>query len=136
MEEFKNCLPKEMKIHLEDQGVGTMNIAAKLADGYFLSHKISNKGKTFDTDATQKKNSAEKTQKSPKSSPKKEVTCFSCHGKGHVRSECPSFRKKNDGKKPVTLIRKVCSNNEPRFSELLRKEHIVPGMEGYGKYFS
>ena len=118
---------------LEDLGVDTLDKAAKLADGYSLSHKLSNKGKAFDTNATQKKNSAEKEQKSPKSSPKKEMTCFSCCGKGHVRSECPSFRKEQDGKKPVTLIKKVCSNEEPRFSALLRKEHIVPRMEAYGK---
>ena len=39
MEEFKKCLPDEVKTYLDEKKVETLGQAGVLADGYILTHK-------------------------------------------------------------------------------------------------
>ena len=40
LEEFKNCVPKEIKLHLEELEVSKLEDTAKKADEYALAHKV------------------------------------------------------------------------------------------------
>ena len=41
IEEFKKCLPKEVKTYIDERGVKTLNQVAVMADDYTLTHKMS-----------------------------------------------------------------------------------------------
>ena len=44
-EEFKNCIPREIKVHLEDIKVDDLHESARLADEYSIAHKFSYRSK-------------------------------------------------------------------------------------------
>ena len=89
LEEFKNCVPLEIKTHLEEVQVESLGNAAKFADEYILTHK--NFGKSdHKKPSFQKKSSSKDDSTSDRD--KKEITCFQCGKKGPVKANCSKFK--------------------------------------------
>ena len=89
LEEFKNCVPLEIKTHLEEVQVESLGNAAKFADEYILTHK--NFGKSDHKKPSFQKKSSSKDD-STSDSDRKEITCFQCGKKGHVKANCSKFK--------------------------------------------
>jgi len=97
MEEFKNCLPSEIKTHLDEQKIDSLYQAAVHADDYPLTHKSFGKAPLRSNDlvdsgsnSSRSSNlaSADKTNSHNGSLPAG-PTCYYCWQKGgHVMSEC------------------------------------------------
>ena len=90
LEEFKNCVPLEIKTHLEEVQVESLGNAAKFADEYILTHK--NFGKSDHKKPSFQKKSSSKDDSTSDSDNKKEITCFQCGKKGHVKANCLKFK--------------------------------------------
>ena len=126
IEEFKRCVHSDIKTHLDERKVDTLNEAAVMADDYSLTHKgsfvkNSNQSKFNSSKSGQSRNS---TGSSP-SSDKQKVTdkdqsdskkgqragagspsgpiCNYCKKVGHVMSECYSLQRKEERKKQSVL---------------------------------
>ena len=144
IEEFKNCVPREIKVYIEENHADTLEDAAKKADEYSLSHKsyfrpkysgFYNKPREAFEKGKFNRSLPVKGSKSPQRSgglrspqrggrsrtpPKggiQDVTCYFCNKKGHYRSDCPALKRG----RPVSLVGTL---GEPE-EKLLK---------GYGKY--
>ena len=113
LEEFKNCLPNEIKTYLEEQKMTTLHQAAVRSDDYSLRHRSSS-GRASQSDDKAKKpvdlnpdqGSDRRTATFP-SGP----TCFYCKKKGHVMAECRALDRKNHRtSKPDMLFRQAVSS--------------------------
>ena len=121
VEEFKSCLPREMKVHLEELKLDSLQEVAIASDEYALTHKSYEK--TGGKKTTRWQSQPENTEKgsndlstgkgsSPmregsSSSPSegRELICYYCRQKGHVKSNCEEYKKFIESKKkPVTLL--------------------------------
>ena len=113
LEEFKQCVHQDLKTHLDDKNIETLQDAAFASDNYSLSHKRNFKGpntssikspgfKINDSKSdTQNKNqtSSPVSSSSPSQSSsfdKKQLTCGYCKKKGHIVSECFKLQRKNE----------------------------------------
>ena len=119
MEEFKNCLPTDIKTYLDEQKIDTLHQAATRADDYALTHKSfgktvirtdssSDTTNTFNGNTNRSGHSTGPGKTNGRSSllpggP----TCYYCRRKGHVMSECRTLQKKNDKLKPDLLVSPV-----------------------------
>ena len=119
IEEFKNCLPTELKTYVDEQKVENLHQAAVLADDYALTHKplfrqsgdrsavrsnsyITPPGCSSSSQApgcTSSDAPVRRSQRFP-SGP----TCYYCKKKGHVMSECRALEKKNQRVEPGLVI--------------------------------
>ena len=110
VEEFKLSIPKEIKVHLEESRIEVLDRAAKVADEYALAHKVSfssgsSKAETF------KKESKEGNSSSPPVGNKKDLSCFFCGRKGHIRKDCFHYAKSIREGKPVSVVNSLTSSN-------------------------
>ncbi|KAK3092929.1 hypothetical protein FSP39_008989 [Pinctada imbricata] len=121
IEEFKECVHQDLRTHLEDKNVKTLEEAAVLSDTYALTHKKNFVSKTQSSDSAKtsdvpKKNLQESqssiSSQSPSqggstSGPRSErseaspgvgslPTCNYCKKKGHVIGECLKLKKKKE----------------------------------------
>ena len=112
VEEFKNCVSSDIRTFIDEQNALKLDVAARLADDYALTHKSSfvGKSKNFSSknfssskQSSQNKNvkgqsSSTSTEKSNEtSSPAKsfsKVTCKFCKRDGHLISDCWKLKKK------------------------------------------
>ena len=121
VEEFKRCIQSDVKAFLDDKQVETLEEAARLADDYYLTHKVSFIAKPKPTSShsqnkfmsgnssgmpsqsnTPKPNSTSETKSQyPLSRP----TCNYCKKPGHLVSECLKLKRKleSDEAKPTGL---------------------------------
>ena len=121
VEEFKRCIQSDVKTFLCEKQVETLEEAARLADDYYLTHKVSFIAKPKPTSShpqnkfmsgnssgmpsqtnTPKPNSTSETKSQyPLSRP----TCNYCKKPGHLVSECLKLKKKleSDEAKPTGL---------------------------------
>ena len=121
VEEFKRCIQSDVKTFLCEKQVETLEEAARLADDYYLSHKVSFIAKPKPTSShpqnkfmsgnssgmpsqsnTPKPNSTSETKSQyPLSRP----TCNYCKKPGHLVSECLKLKRKleSDEAKPTGL---------------------------------
>ena len=115
LEEFKNCVPKEIKLHLEELEVSKLEDAVRKADEYALTHKVwykpkgkyegqedkwkGNRSPGRGRSGSPKKGSPTRNTQSPPRLNSKTVQCFYCRKTGHVKKYCPSL-----WSKPVFLI--------------------------------
>ena len=106
LEEFKNCVPKEIKTHLEEMQVESLDNAAKLSDEYILTHKNFSKGDFKKPNHQQKKVSEKDENSDTASDNKKELTCFHCGKKGHIKAKC--FKLKNSSSVKNTMLVNTC----------------------------
>ena len=127
LEEFKNHIPSEIRTHLDEQGTTELHKAGMLADSYELTHRKSGSGAQSSRwteghpgkawskpsgDLGQRGSSTAvqgQSGQSGNSRPvRRDVECFYCHAKGHVRSECEKLRRGQEqsrGRKPVALVK-------------------------------
>ena len=121
VEEFKRCIQSDVKTFLCEKQVETLEEAARLADDYYLTHKVSFIAKPKPTSShpqnkfmsgnssgmpsqsnTPKPNSTSETKSQyPLSRP----TCNYCKKPGHLVSECLKLKRKleSDEAKPTGL---------------------------------
>ena len=121
VEEFKRCIQSDVKTFLDEKQVETLEEAARLADDYYLTHKVSFIAKPKPTSShpqnkfmsgnssgmpsqskTPKLNSTSETKSQyPLSRP----TCNYCKKPGHLVSECLKLKRKleRDEAKPTGL---------------------------------
>ena len=121
VEEFKRCIQSDVKTFLDEKQVETLEEAARLADDYYLTHKVSfiakpkpasshpqNKFMSGNSSGmpsqsnTPKPNSTSETKSQyPLSRP----TCNYCKKPGHLVSECLKLKRKleSDEAKPTGL---------------------------------
>ncbi|XP_068237354.1 uncharacterized protein [Palaemon carinicauda] len=131
LEDFKNNIPKDVRIHIEEFNIDNVNEAAKAADRFVLSHKHYGKKKTH-WEAGVEKVEVIKGRESPSSPSRgarqaRDIVCYKCGKKGHVKSHCPEVTK---SVKPVMLM--DCRTVPPVSSSL---EGEVSGSMPYGKEF-
>ena len=120
VEEFKKCINSDAKSFLDEKEIETLEKAARLADDYTLTHKISlvnkaNPRKPFYPSAGHKPSpslqSANSNQNAPKPkigenkghNPLSQPICNYCKQSGNIISECPVLkrkREKQEGLKP------------------------------------
>ena len=121
VEEFKRCIQSDVKRFFDEKQVETLEEAARLADDYYLTHKVSFIAKPKPTSShpqnkfmsrnstgmpsqsnTPKPNSTSETKSEyPLSRP----TCNYCKKPGHLVSECLELKRKlqSDEAKPTAL---------------------------------
>ena len=124
VEEFKRCINSDVKSFLDEKEVETLEKAARLADDYTLTHKVSfvskaNPRKPFYPTSGHKPSpslqSGNSSQNVPKPKPPGEnkghnplsqPICNYCKQSGHIVSDCPVLkrkREKQEGPKPTGL---------------------------------
>ena len=124
VEEFKRCINSDVKSFLDEKEVETLEKAARLADDYTLTHKVSfvskaNPRKPFYPPSGHKPSpslqSVNSYQNVPKPKPPGEnkghnplsqPICNYCKQSGHIVSDCPVLkrkREKQEGLKPTGL---------------------------------
>ena len=114
VEEFKRCINSYYKSFLDEKEVKTLEKAARLADNYTLTHKVSfvsraNPKKTFYPPSSHKPSpslqSGNSNQKAPKPKPPGEnkghnplsqPICNNCKQSGHIVSHCPVLKRKRE----------------------------------------
>ena len=124
VEEFKRCINSDVKSFLDEKEVETLEKAARLADDYTLTHKVSfvnkaNPRKPFYPPSGHKPSpslqSGNSNQNAPKPKPPGEnkghnplsqPICNYCKQSGHIVSDCPVLkrkREKQESPKPTGL---------------------------------
>ena len=114
LEEFKRCINSDVKSFLDEKEVETLEKAARLADDYTLTHKVSfvskaNLRKPFYPSAGHKPSpslpSGNSNQNAPKPEPPGEnkghnplsqPICNYCKQSGHIVSDCPVLKRKRE----------------------------------------
>jgi len=120
LEEFKGCLPPQVKTYLDERKVESLHQAAVLVDDYSLTHKstcvkeekdpVGLKGSCSNvlppatTGHGSGKNSRLTSDPHPPGGRHRPSvpTCYYCRHKGHIMSECWEYEKKKT--KPVALV--------------------------------
>ena len=121
IEEFKRCIHSDVKTYIDEQSADTLDNAARLADDYALTHKVSFSGKpqkSFtnknpnssgnfkqNSQAKNKSQSENKTSSDSNTKPKSEpgqtaksMTCYYCKEPGHMKFDCPLLKNKEQRK--------------------------------------
>ena len=118
LEEFKRSVRQDVRLHLEEQRVETLDEAARIADDYVLTHKINNDAQKNEDRYVRGERSPFPSQKNTSNStpePRSRATdsdskqseseqktrnvdgqfvCYYCRQPGHVKSSCPKLQKK------------------------------------------
>ena len=126
LEEFKSCLPSDIKTHLDERRAEDLHQAAIWADDYALTHKASFKRIQSSQGENVNKLSGElklssnnhSTSVRGKTDPSSMnaaglppgPVCFYCKKRGHVKAECRALQKKNA--KALTVTHKSCMNTQ------------------------
>ena len=137
MEEFKNCLPSDIRTYVDEQKVDNLHEAAVYAENYSLTHTTSF-GKPHPCDG----NPADTTLELAKGDQPGALiissftgggpsgnyssnhlsagpTCFYCRKKGHVMSECQALPRKNErSEKPDLTISPSFQTDHKKTSKL------------------
>ena len=140
LEEFKNCIPKNVKTHLNDKEYKTLEEAALIADKYDLNHNENNKSDNSNKNANSgNKNSfnavnntfQSRTDSVAKnqgpSTNKKDIQCTYCKKWGHSYTVCyylknrnsNTHQRRNNEVRPTGLI----SNKSDSYSVI---KNLVP----------
>ena len=110
IEEFKQCLPEDMKTFIEDKDPDDYKAWIMLSEEYAISRKRSNKERksTFnhaDQGASKMKQSDNRPVRNPFNGSTRPVTCHYCKKTGHTISECFKLkRKKEEEKNSVNTV--------------------------------
>lgn len=152
MEEFKSCLPNDIKTHLADRDVNKLEKAARMADDYELTHKQSfgsdNRHDTSRSKSTKgSKNSERSGDKSVQSSDSKTESdptkgkenptgvsekphwrknrpvCSFCGKIGHTFERC--FKRRDQLEKPIAFIASESCGEVVLPKHNVEKNHIV-----------
>ena len=125
VEEVKRCIQSDFKTFLDEKQVETLEEAARLADDYYLTHKVSfiakpkptsshpqNKFMSDNSSAMSSQSNTPKpnsTSKTKSQYPLSRPTCNYCKKPGHLATECLKLKMKlgSDEAKPTgfTILR-------------------------------
>ncbi|XP_076842798.1 uncharacterized protein LOC143487636 [Brachyhypopomus gauderio] len=96
IEEFKNCLPENVVIYLNEQKACNVAVAATSADEFVLTHKtvFSPSSRSRCTPPNRGVKSVTVTSSSPLEAARDTRQCFYCHAPGHVIVACPVLKRK------------------------------------------
>ncbi len=106
MEEFKNCAPEPVVIHLNEQKVNTLSEAAVIADEFVLTHKTvfpcsrQSKCQFFNTEQAENETSnipreiVDKARKADAKHASNKRVCFYCLDPGHIISDRMAWKQK------------------------------------------
>ena len=155
VEEFKRCIQSDVKTFLDEKQVETLEEAARLADDYYLTHKVSFIAKPKPTSShpqnkfmsgnssgmpsqsnTPKPNSTSETKSQyPLSRP----TCNYCKKPGHLVSECLKLKRQleSDEAKPTgltTLSPRPQSSNKTNTTDIVTKPKSNSTMEIFERF--
>ncbi|XP_030835976.1 uncharacterized protein LOC115921856 [Strongylocentrotus purpuratus] len=137
LEEFKRSVRLDVRIHLEEQRVDSLDEAARIADDYVLTHKISHKvsvepKKNGNWSKSQKTSSSQEKDEIKPQSQQGQVTgermCYACRQYGHIKSKCPSLqaKKQKSSAHPNAFVQ-TKSNSQSRIvpanMEKIQKEY-------------
>ncbi|KAI2661960.1 Gag polyprotein [Labeo rohita] len=156
LEDFKNCLPESLVVHLNEQKVMSLAEAAVMADEYVLTHKnifvtrsqqnvkaMPNKTLVFSN--TQKSETRTKiVPKSPEKGMEKKRSCFYCLESDHLIADCKAWKQKNASKvKKVAHVvvlpkeEKLETNVElPGFNPFMTRGTISLSVDGNKRHVS
>jgi len=113
VEEFKQCVHSDVKTHLDEHKVETINEAATMADDYALTHKLSSRSSfsSFNPQfksnrsnfSNEKKSGGTEKGKPPISSEtkkgeSKQDICFYCKKSGHRIADCWTLKRKQESR--------------------------------------
>ena len=105
LEDFKNNLPHNLRMYVEELHTDKLGKAAEVPDEYTLIHKVS--GKASSSEQHSKKNSSKQDGDGNPQDQKKRQ-CFRCGSPDHLRYQCPNKNKP----KQTLLMEKVTQNKE------------------------
>ena len=121
VEEFKRCIQSDVKTFLDEKQVETLEEAARLADDYYLTHKVSfiaklkptsshpqNKFMSGNSSGMPSQSNTPKPNSTSENKSKYRLsrpTCNYCKKPGHLVSECLKLKRKleSDEAKPMGL---------------------------------
>ena len=150
VEEFKRCIQSDVKTFLDEKQVENLEEAARLADDYYLTHKVFFIAKPKPTSShpqnkfmsgnssgmpsqsnTPKLNSTSETKSQY---PLSRLTCNYCKKPGHLVSECLKLKRKleSDEAKPTgltTLSPRPQSSNKTNTTDIVTKPKSDSTME-------
>ena len=122
VEEFKSCLPSNIKTYIDEQKVDSLQRAAVLADDYSLTHHGSfatsggSQNKSTPNDANHRKfhnddfqatGKGEDFQRGLRRSTPGGPICNYCKRRGHVISECRTLEKRKNNPTGNSVVRTV-----------------------------
>ena len=143
VEEFKRCIQSDVKTFLCEKQEETLEEAARLADDYYLTHKVSfiakpkptsshpqNKFMSGQTNTPKPNSTSETKSQYPLSRP----TCNYCKKPGHLVSECLKLKRKleRDEAKPTGLTTfrpRPQSSNKTNTTDIVTKPKSDSTME-------
>lgn len=146
VEEFKRCVPSDIRTHLDEQHVNDLELASKTADDYALTHKSSfhkssthsgsyKKRSNYVGDVAQSDNSETEQSKVGSNKdgddPKRPSTggssyksCAYCKKRGHLKADCWFLQKKNAQVKPTALTAVMSENKGVLLHKDLTDDHM------------
>ncbi len=114
LEDFKNRVPENVVVHLNDQKIMTLSEAAVISDEFMLTHKtvfsVNHAVQKLQTTENGgrgdfKRRKLERGRKSVLSRNGEKHVCFYCLDPGHMIAECTAWRHDNHAKmKSVALV--------------------------------
>ena len=119
LEEFKSCLPSNIKTYVDEQMADSLQQAAVLADDYSLTHQGTfspsggphNKGthsnRKLNSDESQSAGKGEDFQRSLRRGMSGGPVCNYCKRRGHVISECRTLEKQRNNPTGHSLVQSV-----------------------------
>ena len=134
LEDFKGCVPDDVKMHLEEQQVQELHQAARLADDYVLTHKPNFVKGNYNPSKRRTRHSPPRsskledvkadgvtsgtTEKKDTSYSKPTVTCAYCKKPGHIKSKCFAYARQlqacdSGHSKPVAFAKNVSLSTFP-----------------------
>ena len=114
IEEFKSCIPKEIKTHIDEMQTDVLDKAAVIADEYALNHKAIFKSRDFFSDKNRSGGYfMDRDKDFNTNGSRSRTSCFYCGKPGHVKAQCYKFKwDQVDAKKPVCLVNIVNSKSD------------------------
>ncbi|KAK2841796.1 hypothetical protein Q5P01_011996 [Channa striata] len=109
LEEFKNCLPKNIVVYLNEQKVPFLSRAAVLADEFVLTHKnVFALAADHDVFSPSERHKSMSNPWHPLPVPLDKRAYYYCREHGHLIADCPMLKKKElkkiKGPSPISLI--------------------------------
>ena len=144
MEEFKNCVPSDIKTYLEEQKIDSLHWAATCADDYALTHKPFGKpplctdpfnGSVINSNGNNPRTVNQTSQGNGWGSSHGNgrgaslpagPTCYYCRRKSHLMSECGALQKNTEKLKSDPLVSQLDKLNGSAAERSIVSEEYWP----------